>query len=212
MESGVEFFLTIFQDSINTELYKLSKTLLPSLFQMFASSEVYLDWFRSQSKSERRYWSSYWWLFEVSVRLMAVKTVLLTSALNKAMIFGWACFYQPCKENSKLILTWRGIFWRVWRSYLETWLSYRLNLCKDPCFQSGSSVIRYPICIFGILCLETVFNHLILTTIQTLIQNQYKSLLKRAPSKSSNQSIWDIWTNRIRAVSRAKSKLLPIKS
>ena len=43
MESGVEFFLTIFQDSINTELYKLSKTLLPSLFQMFASSEVYLD-------------------------------------------------------------------------------------------------------------------------------------------------------------------------
>lgn len=40
MESGVDFFLTIFQDSINTQLYQLSKTLLPSLFQMFASSEV----------------------------------------------------------------------------------------------------------------------------------------------------------------------------
>jgi hypothetical protein len=37
MEAGIDFFLTIFQDAVNTELYKLSKILLPSLFQMFAT-------------------------------------------------------------------------------------------------------------------------------------------------------------------------------
>ena len=42
MEAGVDFFLTIFQDAVNTQLYKLSSTLLPALFQMFAVSDVTL--------------------------------------------------------------------------------------------------------------------------------------------------------------------------
>jgi hypothetical protein len=40
MEAGVEFFLLIFQDGVNSQLYKLAPAMLPKLFHMFAQPEV----------------------------------------------------------------------------------------------------------------------------------------------------------------------------
>jgi hypothetical protein len=42
MEAGVEFFILIFQEGVNTQLYKLAPAMLPKLFHMFAQPEVIL--------------------------------------------------------------------------------------------------------------------------------------------------------------------------